>query len=68
MPQFADIQRQLDDVKSRIAQLELDLETAQDKSTIEQELSHLREEQVRLTQQLEDQTGLSGAMGDVNKG
>lgn len=70
MPQFSDLQRQLDDIKSHITDLEIQLQspTAHDKNKIEEELSQLRDEQVNLTHQIEEQTDLTSTLGDVNKG
>lgn len=70
MPQLSDLQRQLGDTKSRITDLEIQLQsaTAHDKAKVEEELSRLRDEQVNIVHLIEEQADLTSTMGDVNKG
>lgn len=70
MADVAQLQKELDDIKSEIENIQLQLENApvEENTRLQEKINTLKDHQLELTQEIEEVTGLSGVMGDVQKG
>lgn len=70
MADTSQLQRQINDIKSEIEKLNLQMQNSAEENNeeIQKKINELKDRQVQLTEQIEKATGLSEVLGDVQKG
>lgn len=70
MAEVQELQKRLDTIKSEIENLQLQIQNNPEGNNdgMQEKINILKDEQVEVTRQIEQQTGLSGSLGDVHRG